>query len=359
MNLNVILAIFRKDLISSVKSKNILIILLTPVFLSVLFNSTISLTDDIVVPIAVYDEGSSADFVEHLSSIGIYEVIIIDSTDSTDSVESADSADKLEELLYNEKVAAIVLVPEGFSADIENGLIPSLNITVNPYDAKSVVFLQTYKDTIMDFAGQKYPVHVFLNTLPSDLQSRFNVPIWVMFTVIFVGIMVLPNTLATEKERKTLDAILVSPASEKDVIYGKSFFGLFLTIFISLVMIFINGGFVGNFLSVMFFIVLGSTAFTGLGLLIASYVDNYSSASLLSTVFMAPLILPALLADLSREIRYISYFVPSTYMFNGIKDAVLNNSGISDLYPELGVLVIFNVVVYALASCVLKKKRYI
>jgi ABC-2 type transport system permease protein len=252
-----------------------------------------------------------------------------------------------------------MFVPEGFSADLENGFIPSLNITVNPYDAKSVVFLQTYKDVIMDFAGQDYPVHISLNTLPAGLQSRFNIPIWVMFTVIFVGMMILPNTLTTEKEKKTLDAILVSPASVKDVIYGKSFFGLFLTIFISLVIIFINGGFVGNFLMVLFFIVLGSTAFTGIGLLIASYSDNYSSASLLSTICMAPLILPALLADLSNEIRYISYLVPSTYMFNGIKDAMLNNSGISDLYPELGVLFMFNILIYALTSEVLKKKKHI
>ncbi|WP_440946772.1 ABC transporter permease [Methanosarcina sp. T3] len=347
MNLNVILAIFRKDLISSVKSKNILIILLTPIFLSIIFNSTVSMTDNIVVPIAVYDGGSSTDFVEYLSSTGSYDIII------------TGSADKSEELLYTEKVAAIVFVPEGFSADIENGVTPSLNITVNPYDAKSAVFLQTYKDIIMDFAGQEYPVHVSLNTLPSDLQSRFSIPIWVMFTVIFVGMMVLPNTLTIEKEKKTLDAILVSPASVKDVIYGKSFFGLFLTIFISLVIIFINGVFVGNFPAVLFFIVLGSTAFTGLGLLIASYADNYSSASLLSTICMAPLILPALLADLSREMRYASYLVPSTYVLNGIKDAMFNDSGISDLYPELGVLFIFNLVVYALASHALKKKRHI
>lgn len=347
MNLNVVLAIFRKDLISSVKSKNLLIILLTPVFLSLLFNSTISLTDNAVVPIAVYDEGSSTDFIGYLSSRSNYDVTI------------ADSADKSEELLYNQKIAAVMFVPEGFSADIKNGLTPSLNIVVNPYEAKSVVFLQTYKDIIMDFAGQKYPVDITLNTLPRDLQSRFNIPVWIMFTVIFVGMMVLPNTLTTEKEKKTLDAILVSPASEKDVIYGKSFFGLFLTILISLVIIIINRGFVGNFLLVTVFIILGSAVFTGLGLLIASYTDNYSSASLLSTVCMTPLILLTLLADLSREIGYISYLVPSTYLFYGIKNAMLNNSGISDLYPEVGILLIFNILVYVLTFRVLKKKRYI
>jgi len=347
MNLNVILAIFRKDLVSSVKNKNILMILLTPIFLSILFTSTISLADNIVVPIAVYDEGLSDDFVKHLGSIDSYEVII------------TDSVDKSEELLYKEEVAAIVIVPKRFSADLEKGFTPSLNITVNPYDAKSIVFLQTYKDAIMDFAGQEYPVNVSLNTLPAGLQSRFNIPTWVMFTVIFVGMLVLPNTLTTEKEKKTLDAILVSPASEKDVIYGKSFFGLFLTILISLVIIFINGRFIGNLLSALLFIVLGSAVFTGIGLLIASCTENYSSASLLSTIFMMPLILLPLLADLSREIGYVSYLVPSTYMFYGIKDAMLNNSGISELYPALGALLIFNIVVYTLTTYVLRKKSYI
>ncbi len=75
-----------------------------------------------------------------------------------------ESVDKSQELLHKEKVAAVVIVPEGFSTDLEKGLTPVLNITVNPYDAKSTVFLQTYKDAIMDFAGQKYPVSVSLNT---------------------------------------------------------------------------------------------------------------------------------------------------------------------------------------------------
>jgi ABC-2 type transport system permease protein len=347
MNLNVILAIFRKDLIYSIKNKNILMILLIPIFLSIFSSSTLSMTENITVPIAVYDEGSSEDFVSHLRYVDSYEIIV------------TESIDEAKELLYKEKVAAVVIIPEGFSAALKKGLVPFLNIIVNPYDTKSTLFLQTYRDAIMDFAGQKYPVNVSLNAFPAGLQSRLNIPTWIMFAIIFVGMMVLPNTLTTEKEKKTLDAILVSPASEKDIIYGKSFFGLFLTILISLVMIYINGGFTGNFLLVLLFIVLGSTLFTGLGLLIASYTENYSSASLISTIFMMPLLLLPLLANLSPEIGYFSHFVPSTYLFNGITDSMLTNSGISDLYPALGALVIFNVLVYTLTTYILNKKSHV
>jgi ABC-2 type transport system permease protein len=124
-------------------------------------------------------------------------------------------------------------------------------------------------------------------------------------------------------------------------------------------MIFINGGFTGNFLLFLLFIILGSTFFTGLGLLIASYTENYSSASLLSTIFMIPFLLLPLLANLSPEIGYFSHFVPSTYILNGITDSMLTNSGISDLYSALGALIVFNVFVYTLTTYVLWKKSYV
>lgn len=346
MHLNVMLAIVRKDILSLIKNKNILIVILTPVLLSILSASTVSLAVDPMVSVALYDKGSSTDFIEYLKSVDNYNVIV------------AKSAEQSKELFYKEEVVAFMTIPEGFSTDLKKGLKPSLDITVNPSNTKSIAFLQTYKDVIMGFAKQEYPVRISLKTIPTSMQSRLNIPIWVMFTLIFVGISVLPNTLTTEKEKKTLDAILVSPASEKDVIYGKSLFGLSLTILISLIIIYINEGFTGNLLLVLLFILLGSAAFTGLGLLIASYADSYSSASLTSTVFMIPLILLALLADFSKEIWYISRLVPSTYVLNGIRNSMLNNSGISELYPELMALLMFNILIYVLTAKVLKKKKW-
>ena len=340
------LAILRKDLISICKNKNILLVILVPILLSTLSTSTILMGDNLQVSVAVYDKGSNGDFIEYLKSIDDYKVVI------------TGSAEQSKELFNKGEVDASIIVPEGFSSDINKNLKPSLDVTVNPSGTKSLVFLQTYKDVIMEFAKQEYPVRISLETIPTSMQSRFNLPIWIMFTVIFVGISVLPNILTTEKEKKTLDAILVSPASEKDVIYGKSLFGLSLTILISLIIIFMNQGLTGNFPLTMLFIILGSAAFTGIGLLIASYAGNYSSASLVSTISMIPLILPALLADISKNIEYISYFIPSTYILKGVKDSMLSSSGIYELYPELMALFVFNILIYMLTVKVLKKKKH-
>jgi ABC-2 type transport system permease protein len=72
---------------------------------------------------------------------------------------------------------------------------------------------------------------------------------------------------------------------------------------------------------------------------------------------MMPLLLLALLSDLSNEIATISHLVPSTYLLNGINDAMLNNAGITETYVELLVLIAFNMIVYFLAIRTIKNKR--
>lgn len=347
MNFNVVLAIFRKDLLSSIRNKNLLIIILTPLLLSMIFTSAITSTNDMVASVAVYDEGSNNNFIEHLKYTESYNIIVVASTE--ESIE----------LIQQGEATAAIIIPKEFSNNIKGDVKPSLNILVNPYDTEAIVFLQTYKDIIMNFLEIEYPVDISLKTTPTHSQSQFNVPIWILFATVFVGISILPITLTIEKEKRTFDAIMVTPASEKEVIFGKSVFGLLLTILISLLVMYINRGFFGNLALVFLFIILGSTAFTGLGLLVSSYVNSYSSASIISTILMMPLLLLALLADLSNEIAAIAHLVPSTYMLKGINNAMFNNAGISETYTELLVLVAFNLIVYILAIRTIKKKRYL
>jgi len=345
MNLDIVFTIFQKDLKFFIKNKNILIVVLTPILLSLIFSTTFSPAENMVASVALYDKGTNMEFIEYLKSIKSYDIIVVESEEN------------LKELVYKGDVVAAIIIPKDFSNNIKSGIRPSLHIVYSSYNTKSIVFLQTYKDTIMGFAKQDYPVNISLEATQISSQAQRNIPTWILFAAIFVGISILPNTLTTEKEKKTLDAILVSPASEKDVIYSKSVFGLILTLVISLLILFINDGFIGNVPLVLLFIFLGSTAFTGIGLLIASYSESYSSASVISTVTMMPLLLLALLADISKEIEKVSYFVPSTYMFNGIKDAMFNNKGIHDVYFNLLILIIFNVIVYTLTIHVIKKTR--
>jgi ABC-2 type transport system permease protein len=298
------------------------------------------------VSVAVFDEGANSELVDYLKSIENYNIVIVD------------SAERSVTMVEGEDVAAAIIIPDDFSNDIKIGIKPSLKVLINPYDINAIVFSQSYKDVIMDYMEADYPVDISLEMTSTHSQSQFNVPTWILFATIFVGISVLPNTFTVEKEKKTFDAIMVTPASEFEVIFGKSLFGLCLTILMSLFVMYINNGFIGNIPLVLLFIIVGSTAFTGLGLFVSSYVDSYSSASIISTILMMPLLLLALLSDLSTEIEMVAHLVPSTYMLDGINSAMFNNATISGTYMELLVLVAFNIVVYVLAIYTIKKRRY-
>lgn len=345
MNFSAMAAIFRKDLSSAVKNRMILIVILTPILLSQVFTASMSSTNEMTVPVALYDSQSNTEFQERISDYDTYEIITVD------------TPEKAEELFQNGDVIAVISLTDKISDKIQAGEQPDVDILVNPSGTLSVVFLQTYRDAIMNAMNVDYPANINLQTGLSDSGSEMNIPTWLLFASIFVGISVLPATLTTEKEKRTLNAILMTPVSRKEVIYAKSAFGLFLTLMISVIILYINNGFIGNIPSILLLIFLGSTAFTGLGLLIASYANNYSSASLMTTIAMMPLLLLALLADISKEMAVVSKFSPGTYMLEGIEKAMFNGAGIGDIGTELMVLVVFNVIVYAVTVRVIGNEK--
>ena len=349
MSLNAIYTIFLKDLRSAIKDKTILFILIVPILLALIIPMLVSSTGSMVAPIAVYDEGSSGDFIDHLRSFTYYNVTVVD------------SADTLKAMTVRGDTVAAIIIPPGFSDDIKKGSKPSLYILINPSKTQSIVFTQSYKDVIMDYSGQAFPANVTMETTGEsgfmNLARSSIVPMLILISTVMLGISILPYTLTTEKEKKTLDAVLVSPTSEGDVIFGKTLFGLSITMAISLLVFIISGGLMGNVPVMILFTLLGSLAFNGVGLLIASYANNYSSASVISSIVMLPMMMIPLLGAFVKGAGSLSDILPSTYMYNGISDAIYGNGSIQSMLTGLLVLAGFNVAIYALTIYLIRKRR--
>ena len=347
MNHKGIWTIFLKDLKSSYKNKLMLLIILMPIVISVAMGSAMNamVAESQVPPVAVYDQGDNADFIKHLNSTGIY------------AIQIAESAEALRAMIDKGDAAAGIVLPPGFTADLQNGTRPSINITVDSSNLKSAMFLLTYKDAIMEFAGAQYPVNISIESTKKRSSLQFSVITWIVFAVVLVGIQILPHTLTTEKEKKTLDAVLTSPISESDVILGKSLYGVFITVLISVLILIINNGLTGNVPLTLAFIVLGSITFTGIGLLIASITNTYNSASIASAIVMMPFMVLSILGSLSKQLETASYLSPGTYMEKGISEAMLHNAVIGSVWLYMVVLIAVSIVIYALAVFFIKKRR--
>lgn len=349
MSLNGIYAIFLKDLKSAIKDKTILFLLVVPTIIALVIPMLVSSTGSMVAPIAVYDEGSSGDFIDYLRSFEYYNVTVVD------------SADTLKEMTDKGDAVAAIVIPPGFSDDIKKGSKPSLHILVNPSKTQSIVFTDSYKDMIMNYSGLEFPANITMETTGEsgfgELARSSIIPLLILLSTVMLGISILPYTLTTEKEKKTLDAVLVSPTSEGDVIFGKTLFGLSITMAISLLVLIISGGLTGNVPAILLFTLLGSLAFNGIGLLIASYSNNYSTASVVSSIVMMPMMIIPMLSSFIEWAGAIADLLPSTYMYNGISDAIYGNGSIQDTLVGLLVLAVFNVAIYALTIYLIRRRR--
>ena len=359
MSIRNILTICRKDLMDAVQNRNILLLVLMPILIAIALSFLVSASGaSPTATVAVYDEGNNAGFISYLHSISYYNVTIVNSAAQLNDTVNSGTAD------------VGITIPVGFGDDMKNGVKPTLDVLVNAGEAGASsgasIFTQSFSDVVFAYSGQSYPASInytMVGAKPTNVMTQDIVaPIVIMLSIIAIGVMMLPYTLTTEKEKRTLNAILVTPTSENDVIFGKMLFGLLVTVVESILIFFgmvylLSGSFAGvDFLAGIAFILLGSLVFVGIGLLIGSYANDLNTANMIAGFIVAPLMLLTIFGVISPVLQLITQFLPSRYVYNGLTDA-LNGSSLSQEVTGLIVLIVFNVIVYVLAIYVLRKRR--
>lgn len=355
MDLHSILTILGKDARQSLKNLSLAIIVVIAILLPLMMNAmmgTIASSTNQTVAIGVFDRGDSRNYTGFLGTVSLYNVTTFGSLDALNgSVKSG-------------AIVGGIEVPPGFDADIAAGRKPSLNLIIDPSNFRSLIFTESCRELTMGYAGLEYPVVVSTESVVQPLPGAsgtagftgFQTPSLLLISIMIVGISVLPATLTTEKEKKTITALLASPVTPMDVILGKAAFGLALTVLISLIVMALSNSTTGNLPLAFVFILLGALAFNGIGLLIAVYANSYQTASILSSVIMVPVMLFTFLYSFIDALKIVGAFLPNTYLMNGLNDAILYNKGLADEWLNLLVFAGITVLIYAIIYVSLRRK---
>jgi ABC-2 type transport system permease protein len=114
-----------------------------------------------------------------------------------------------------------------------------------------------------------------------------------------VGIGVVPHLMFEEKQARTLDVLLVSPASSGQVVLGKAFIGLFYCL-VSIVVVFaLYPGLIVHWSLAILAAGLLALFATALGLLVGIIFDTRQQFIIWTMPVYAVLLLPAFLVILS------------------------------------------------------------
>lgn len=126
----------------------------------------------------------------------------------------------------------------------------------------------------------------------------FSSTIALLFITVMIGISLIPNLMVEEKQAKTLDALLVSPASAAHLVAGKAIAGLFYGLLGSAVVLLVFHYLIIQWSLAIIAAVLSTLFMTAVGLLLGSTVKARAQLQLVAWFAIIPLLIPVILVAL-------------------------------------------------------------
>ena len=193
------------------------------------------------------------------------------------------------------------------------------------------------------YMGRPSEPVVDLVAMNQGQASASLLPLWLTITAVMIGVMVLSGSFAEEKEKGTLDNIRISPATDGEILLSKGISGALLVMLISLIMLALNRVNLNGQAAIVcvILLLLGAVSFTAIGLLIGLFSKTQSAARAISTIVYFPLIFPALAADISQATRYLAAFLPSFYLYHGLKEILQYQAAPSAVKSDMLGLALF------------------
>jgi heme exporter protein B len=173
------------------------------------------------------------------------------------------------------------------------------------------LFVIVRKDLKIEFRGKETLSFMFLFSFISLLMFNFAVepfsPILVevgpgllWFVFIFAGMLGLSRAFIKEKEKGTLEGLLLSPVSIEDILFAKIIYNLILIFGIQIIafplfIILFNYNVSGSLIDAFLVLSLGNLAFVVVGSFMSALVLSAKSRELILQIILLPLLLPVII----------------------------------------------------------------
>jgi ABC-2 type transport system permease protein len=281
-----------------------------------------------------------------------------------------------------------IIIPSNFTASLlsgKQGVVTIMTDTSNPQVSATIQTLLSgvfsemgtllATQTVMTLspavnAGnalaivQPYKV-VTTGVVPgSNNYFEFVAPGIMAMTVMMSVMTGLPGAISQEKEVGTMDGMMVAPINRLSIILGKTLAqtarGLLQGVVILALAIGLFGVTIqGNILLVFGLLLLGVFSFVGLGIVLTSFAKDQQTATMLMTTLIFPMMfLSGVFFPIQQMPWYmqdISRVLPLTYATDALRKVMVLGAGIPDITTELSILIVFGIIMTAIAVPVFRR----
>ena len=268
-------------------------------------------------------------------------------------------------------------IPPKFTQNVRTGYPAQVQLLVDGSNsttalqalntALSVALTQSIESLLRVTGRHNVPIDIRPQMLynPAMKSPNFYIP-GVIGIVLQIG-----TTFATamavvrEREKGTLETLLVSPLSRWGLMLGKLVpylcIGMTMATILFLIMRFLFGvPIAGNVLAMMFATLVYVFALLSLGLLVATKAENQMQALQMSMVFMLPSVFFSGFV-FPREtmpwiFKAVGALLPATYFISLARAIILRGAHLFEYWPHLLILIIMSILLFAFCALLFRKK---
>ncbi len=341
MTFSLLARIFRKDLAIGPRSPILAFALVMPLAMTVVLHLVFGQVAARGPRLVVVDAGGSDVTLALLDTPGIG-VTVLDAS-------APDAEEELRRRVEANDFDAGLVLQSGFDADVRAGTRPRLNLFIGgeSYAANRAILTVTTIDAIRAVEGRSPPVSVDIVDLgsgdPIPLTTRF-IPVVAMYAFIIAGLFVPASSLVEERERRTVVAVLATPARLGDVLGAKALLGMLLAIAMTAATLALNGALGPDYGSMLGVLVLTSVFWALMGLIVGLLAKNSETLFAIvkgSGVFLMAPVVFYLFPDWPQ---WIARVFPTYWAIDPLWQIVSNGASLGDVWIELSIVAAMSVV---------------
>ncbi|MBX7259925.1 MAG: ABC transporter permease [Candidatus Hydrogenedentes bacterium] len=375
MNFQRTWAIARKEFLHVVRDPRSLgMAIAMPMLMLLLFGYALTLDVD-RVPLVVWDQSgtkASREFLSHFTGSRYFSLRGY-----------VDTYADIERIIDNREALLAMVIPRDFSEQIEAGKRVPVQLIADGSDSNTATIAMGYAKAITEAYNQQVMLHQiqrFGITPPrqpldvrarvwynADLESRnFIVPGLIAVIMSIIGAMLTSLTIAREWERGTMEQLISTPVRSPELLFGKliPYFGVGMCdVVLAMLMgrflyhVPLRGSVVLLFATAMIFLTVAATQ----GMIFSILAKNQLLASQLALMgtFLPAFLLSGFafaISNMPIALQYVTYIVPARYFVVILKGIYLKGVGVSLLWGDIALLIVFATLLLIVANVAFRKK---
>ncbi|MEX1275607.1 MAG: ABC transporter permease [Bacteroidota bacterium] len=360
-------SIIKKEFRQIRRDKRVLSILtLVPAFL--LFLNGYALNFDVThIRLAVVDLEKSVrsrEFLNAFVTSGYFDVVDV-----------LPSAEEATTLLDDAEIRAALVIPGDFSANLLSGRTVDVQVLVDGVDANAATTVIGYVQAVtlqysrgillsalskigrQNYIPINYEARIWYN--PELKSVKFLVPGLIGFILTITCVIATALSIVREKERNTIEQIVVSPVHAMEFIIGKLVPYAVIALIAAAIVIFaayllfgveVKGSFLNLFAATLLFVI----AALGIGLFISTISESQqvafqvaSLASMLPTLILSGFIFP--IRSMPLFLQIFSNITPAKYYLVILRGIILKGVGLAAYWEQMVYLALFSLVVLGIS----------